>query len=266
MRKLLAAVLGCAALVSTGCFDIEQSLTLERNLSGRAGFRMKVDLEGMALVMAQMQRSMSGKEGPATAAEIEAAKKEMLKDDKPMDPAEFAKGKKELEAKLPKGVTLIDATFEEKGLAMLMNFVFGFDHPSKLSQITFPDEKPAGGGDPGFAAAGPGSGNPVDSPFGGLKVTDEGATILVTSPPQNPMADAMKDGPPPVPDAETKKLVDGMFKSLRVAFKITSPLAIVEQNAHRREGNTLIWEYTLASLEKMKPEQLQQSIRVRYRK
>ena len=107
-----------------------------------------------------------------------------------MDPAEFAKGRKELEAKLPKGVTLIDATFEEKGLTMLANFVFGFDHPSKLAQITFPDEK--GGGN----AGGPGSDSPVDTPFGGLKVTDEGATILVTSPPQNPVADAMKDAPP----------------------------------------------------------------------
>jgi len=258
MKKLLAAVLGFAALVSTGCFDIEQTLSLERNLSGRAGFRMKVDLEGMALIMAQMQRSMSGKEGAPTAAEIEAAKKEMLKEDKPMDPAEFAKGRKELEAKLPKGVTLVDATFEEKGLTMLMNFVFGFDHPSKLAQITFPDDK-SGGGPPGQG------GSPVDSPFGGLKVTDEGATILVTSPPQNPMADAMKDAPPTA-DPEMKKMIEGMFKDLRVAFKITSPLAIVEQNAHRKEGNTLIWEYTVKSLETMKPDQLQQSIKVRYRK
>ena len=262
MKKLLAVVLGCAALVSTGCFDIEQTLSLERNLSGRAGFRMKVDLEGMAMIMAQFQRSMEDKKGPPTAAEIEAAKKEMMKDDKPMDPAEFAKGRKELEAKLPKGVTLVDATFEEKGLTMLMNFVFGFDHPSKLAQITFPDEKGGGPGGPGGSA-----GSPVDSPFGGLKVVDEGATILVTSPPQNPMADAMKDAPPgATADPEMKKMIDGMFKSLRVAFKITSPLAIVEQNAHRKEGNTLVWEYTLASLEKMKPQQLQESIRVRYRK
>lgn len=261
MRKLLAVVLGCAAFVSTGCFDIEQTLQLERNLTGRAGFRMKVDLESMVLFMAQMQHSMSGKQGAPSAADIEAARKEMMKDSKPMDPAEFAKGRKELEAKLPKGVTLIDATFEEKGLTMLANFVFGFDHPSKLAQITFPDEK--GGGN----AGGPGSDSPVDTPFGGLKVTDEGATILVTSPPQNPVADAMKDAPPgAAADPEMKKMIDGMFKNLRVAFKITSPLAIVEQNAHRKEGNTLVWEYTLASLEKMKPEQLQQSIRVRYRK
>jgi hypothetical protein len=211
----------------------------------------------MVLFMAQMQHSMSGKQGAPTAADIEAARKEMMKEEKPMDPAEFAKGRKELEASLPKGVTLVDATFEEKGLTLLANFVFGFDHPSKLAQIKFPEEKDA-------TAAGPGSDNPVDSPFGGLKVTDEGATILVTSPPQNPMGEAMKDAPPMGADAEMKKLVDGMFKNLRVAFKITSPLTAVEQNAHRREGNTLVWEYTIASLEKMKPGQ--DSIRVRYRK
>ena len=260
MRKLLAVVLGSAALVSTGCFDIEQSLSLERNLSGRAGFRMKVDMDSFVLFMAQMQHSMSGKQGAPSAADIDAVRKEMMKDAKAMDPAEFAKGRKELEASLPKGVTLVDATFQEQGLTMLANFVFGFDHPSKLAQIKFPEEKNAAGG-------GPGEGSPVDTPFGGLKVTDEGATILVTSPPQNPMAEAMKDAPPgAATDPEMKKMIDGMFKSLRVAFKITSPLAVVEQNAHRKEGNTLVWEYTLASLEKMKPQQLQESIRVRYRK
>ena len=63
MRKI-AGVLGlmCALVVSTGCFDIEQSLTLNKDLSGKAGFKMGVDMEPMVLFMAQMARGMEGKE------------------------------------------------------------------------------------------------------------------------------------------------------------------------------------------------------------
>ena len=53
-----------------------------------------------------------------------------------------------------------------------------------------------------------------------------------------------------------------LFKGLRVAFRITAPFEILEQNAHRKEGNTLIWEFDVKSLEKATPT----GIRVRYRK
>lgn len=257
MKRL--PVIALAALVTSGCFDIEQTLTLERNMSGRAGFSMKIDMDPMVVFMARMAHQMSGQKGEPPAADIEKMRKEMLSD-KPMDPAEFAKDRKEFEAKLPKGVTLLDATFKEQGLAMVMNLAFGFDHPSKLAQIEFPKEEKKD------AAPGPPTGSPIDNPFGGLTVTDEGSTILVTAPPQNPAAETAGKDSPLANDPDTKKMMEEMFKGLRVAFKITSPLAIVENNAHRKEGNTLVWEYTMASFEKMTPEQLKQSIRVRYRK
>jgi hypothetical protein len=260
MKKAAPALL-LATLCATSCYDIEQTLTLERNLSGKAGFSMKIDMSPMAVFMAKMAREMEGKPGEPTAAEIEKVRKEMLSDDKPMDPVEFAKDRKELETKLPPGVKLLDATFTEQGLGFAMGLAFAFDHPSKLAKIEFPKEPVKAEGPP----MGPPKDNPIDHPFGGLTVTDQGATILVTSPPQNPVADQM-DPKKEKPSPEEQKMIDQLFKGLRVAFKITAPFTIVEHNAHRKEGTTLIWEYTLKSLEKMTAAELNQSIKVRYRK
>lgn len=96
---------------------------------------------------------------------------------------------------------------------------------------------------------------------------DEGSTILVTSPTENPVAEQQKQTDEMMDlDADTKKQMEEMFKGLRVAFKITAPFEVVEHNAHRKEGNTLVWEYDLKSLEKMKPEDMAQGVRVRYKK
>src|SRR5436190_787128 len=256
MKKAGAIVLGLSAFLVSGCFDIEQTLTLERNLSGKAGFTMKVDMEPMVAFIAQMKRSMEGKEGPPTAAEIADARKEMLASSSKSGPAtDFAKDRKELEQSLPKGITLIDAAVKEDGLKIAANMVFGFDNVSKLSAIKLPQKD----------GAAPGESNPIDTPFDGLKIVDEGATILITSKATNPMAEAQGEMPPGADPAMAKQVAD-MFKGLLVAFKITAPFTIVEHNAHRKEGNTLIWEFDLQSLTKLTPAQIDQGIKVRYKK
>jgi hypothetical protein len=260
MRMFAAAALGTLGLLTAGCFDIEQTLSLEKDMSGKAGFTMKFDMEPMVVFMTRMQREMAGKTGEPTKEELDAARKEMLASKKSETKNDFEKDKKELQNKLPKGVTLLDSSFKEDGLQIAANFLFGFDNVSKLNQIQFPKK-----GEEGEQAGPPGSQNPVESPFNGLKVVDEGKTILITSPTENPLAEQKEQAEMNL-DPDAKKQMEEMFKGLRVAFKITAPFQVVEHNAHRKEGNTLIWEYDLKSLEKMKPEQLAQGVRVRYKK
>ena len=100
----------------------------------------------------------------------------------------------------------------------------------------------------------------------GERFVDEGETFLVTSPTENPLADQTEQADQMQLSPEEKKEVEQMLGKLRVAFKITSPLQVVEHNAHRKEGNTLIWEYDLESFEKMKPEELAKGVRVRFKK
>lgn len=261
MRMFAAAALGALGLLTAGCFDIEQTLNLEKDMSGKAGFTMKVDMEPMVVFMTRMQREMAGKTGEPTKEELDAARKEMLASKKSETKGDFEKDKKELQSKLPPGVKLLDSSFKEEGLSIAANFLFGFDNVSKLNQIKFPKKQ-----EEGEQAGPPGPQNPVESPFDGLQVVDEGKTFLVTSPAQNPIADQKEQAADMDLSPDAKKQMEDMFKGLRVAFKITAPFEVVEHNAHRKEGNTLIWEYDIKSLETMKPEQLAQGVRVRYRK
>ena len=260
MKKIAAAVLGLSGLLLAGCFDVEQTLSLNKDMSGKAGFTMKVNMEPMVVFMTRMQREMAGKTGEPTAAELEQARKEFLASKKSETTGDFEKDKKEMQQKLPKGVTLLDSSFKDEGLKLNANFLFGFDNVSKLSQIEFPKKQEEGQEGPG------GPGNPIDSPFGGLQVIDEGGTILVTSPAENPIAEQKEQAASMELDPDAQKQMEEMFKGLRVAFKITAPFSVVEHNAHRKEGNTLVWEYDLKSLEKMKPEDMKQGIKVRYKK
>ena len=248
-------VLSLAAALSTGCFDIQQSLTLERNLSGKAGFGMKIDMEPMVFFLATMQREMAGKKGAPTPEELAAARAEFVSSNK-KQPTDYEAEKRELASKLPPGVTLLDGSFTEGDLSFGMNLLFGFDDLAKLAAIEFPKAK--GGKGPGGEP-----GNPIESPFGGLKIVDEGATVLITGPPQNPAASGKAQAPP---DAEAQKMIGELLKGLNVAFRITAPFEVIQHNAHRKEGNTLVWQYDLKSLEKLKPAELNSSIKVRYRK
>lgn len=266
MKKIAAAVIGLSGFLLAGCFDIEQTLTLEKNMSGKAGYAMKFDMKPMVAFMAGMKRQMEGKEGPPTAEEIAAVEQELLASSKAQ---RKIPSKEEIAKKLPKGVTLLDTSIQEDGLKFGMDMLFGFDHVSKLKDIELKGSEQAQAEVQDAAPSGPGgpeAASPMESPFGGLQFKDEGATFLVTSPTSNPLAEQTEQASQMEMSPEEKKQVEDMLGKLRVAFKITAPFQVVEHNAHRKDGNTLVWEYDLDSFEKMKPEDLAEGVRVRYKK
>lgn len=256
-KKMLALGLAVCLLAAAGCFDIEQTMTLQKDLSGKAGFSVKVDMEPMVLFMTRMQREMAGQKGEPTAAEIEKAKKEFLAS-RTTETSEKP-DKAEIEKSLPPGVKLLDTSFKEDGLRLAANFTFGFDNVSKLGLIKFPKKESEQEGLPGAK-------NPFDEPFGGLQIKDEGKTLLLTSKAVNPAADQKAEASEIDMSPETKKQIEDAFKGLRFAFKIDAPFEVIEHNATRKDGRTLIWEYDLKSMEKMTPEQLAQGVRVRFKK
>ena len=211
MRNALAVL---SLLLFTGCFEIEQSIELKKDLSGTAAFHLGVDLEPMIVVMAQVGREMEGKTGPATEEEIALAK------------AEFRK----------------KASTEERDLGMASDFRFAFDRLSALTGVKLPSKK---GGDPTQE-------NVVDNPFEGLEVSEDGDTLTIRSKPQNPtetVEEKTKDGPPMDPAVE--KLMRGAFEKMRVVYRIKAPFEVLSHNATRREGDTLVWEYDLKAFEAM---------------
>jgi hypothetical protein len=257
MRRVVsAAVLGLSTVLLSGCLQVEQTLTLERDLSGKAGFALNLDMESLVPIMATMKKSMEGKGTLPTEAELAEARKEILGSQK-SNLRDIEKEKQEFARQLPPGVTLLDAKMKEDGLKFAANVLVGFDKASKLSQIRFTktDAQPDAPGN-----------NPVDSPFAGLTVVDDGKTVLVTTPVTNPLADQEQKAAQAQLDAALTGLIQQMFQGLRIVVKITSPLEVVEHNAHRREGATLVWDYDFTNIQKMNADQLKSGVRVTFRK
>jgi hypothetical protein len=98
----------------------------------------------------------------------------------------------------------------------------------------------------------------------GLTVIEENGTILITSPTKNPFSGAAAKPGEPV-DAESRAFLEPMTKGFRVASRINAPFEILEHNATRREGTTLIWEIDFAAIEKGLNGGPMPSMRVRYR-
>jgi hypothetical protein len=263
---VLVGLVSCCllGLLLAGCFDVEQSLVLNKDLSGTAGFKMSVNMEPMVLMMLRMQRQMAGKEGEPTAAEIAQAKEEFLASKKKEEPMPNPEAQKaEIAKSLPPGVKLLDGGIDDEGLKVNAHFTFGFDDVAKLQQIKMPNDKkpPEAEGAP----PSPAGKNPFDTPFGDLQITRQGDTLLLTTKPTDPMTDAVHQmGGELTPDM--KKQMEEAFQGLRVAWRIETPFEVLESNATRHEGKTQIWEYDLKSFETMTPQQRAEGIRLKLKR
>jgi hypothetical protein len=261
-RGILIAAL--FVLFGTGCFEVEQSIELKRDLSGTANFKLGVDMEPMVMIMAKVQKEMSGDKSPLTKAEIAKAKADFKKNEK-KSTTETEDPRKQAEGGLPPGVKLLDVSVNEKEFGVTTNMKFAFDKISSLVGVKLGTKKEEG------APADPTKKSILDTPFQGLEISETARTISIHTKPQNPAekvkAEASQQGPKM--DAETEKMMNDAFKNLRVAWKITAPFEVVSSNATRKEGNTLIWEYDFEKLQKLasSPKALDDlAVRVTYRK
>jgi len=243
-RGILAAAL--LALFATGCFEIEQSIELKKDLSGTANFKLGVDMEPMITIMAKMQKEMSGDKSPLTKADIAAAKAEFKKKET-KSTTESEDPRKQAEGGLPPGVKLLDVSVTEKEFGVTTNMKFAFDKLASLVGVKLNSKKEGeAGGDPTKKSV-------IDSPFQGLEIAETASTITIHTKPQNP-ADKVKSEAGeagPKLDPETEKMMNDAFKNMRIAWKITAPFEVVSSNATRKEGKTLIWEYDWDKLQKL---------------
>jgi hypothetical protein len=248
-QKALGSTLAlCLPLVS-GCFNVEQALRLNANLSGEAGFSVKMNMEPLAAVLLGLQREMSGQRGDAAALAAEREGKGRTWRTQRFPPRAV------IERNLPPGVKLLGTSISDEGLGMGGQINLAFDDVSKLSQIRVPE--PTGGGVDDKT--------PFEQPFP-FEIKDDGSTVLLTMAIVDPLghqkvvADDMK-----LP-AALQQQVEAAFNARRIGFTLTTPLAVVEHNATRTDGQTLHWEYDVKALEKMTAEQRAQGVRVRLKK
>ncbi|HEX3531468.1 MAG TPA: hypothetical protein VH988_30785 [Thermoanaerobaculia bacterium] len=262
---VLVGLMGGLSLFLTGCFDVEQSLVLNKDLSGTAGIHMGVNFEPMVLTMLRMQRQMAGAEGEPTVAEIAKAKEDFLASKKQDAPPSPEVQRSTIEKALPPGVKLLDVDIKDEGFKLAVRMSFAFDNVRKLQEIKLPDDLKAQKEKADGEAPKPAGKNPFANPFDGLQITDEGSTLLLTTQPNNPVS-STTDMLPPDTTPEMKKQIEEAFKGLHVVWKIETPFEVLESNATRREGKTLIWEYDLKTFEAMTPQQRAEGIRVKLKK
>lgn len=268
----------------TGCFDIEQGLVLEKDLSGRASTRVVIDMEQIVETVARLKKQMSGEEGEPTKEELAEARKE-LEEKQAQERAEMAEKavaeRAKLEASLPEGVRLTDYEQKIEGLRVVVRMGFAFDHVSKLSRIELPADDEEGGdeeappGMPGVPAA-----KPMKKPFEGLVVEElEGGLVRVTMKPENPASELTRE-PPAAPEGEGGGMggmgdgmeglggaLDGMkdmmmaaLKGMKVAIKIESTsMQVVETNALTRKDKAAHWDLDLGKLMALEPAELEKA-------
>jgi hypothetical protein len=240
MKKL--AIVLSILLLTTGCFEIDQSIELKKDMSGTADFHLGVDLEPMVVIMAQVAKEMEGKKGPLTAAELKKAKEDFKKrgNAKSSGPKP---SRADVEKDLPPGVKLLDFSATEDDFGLDTKFKFSFTKLSSLVGVKLPSKE---GGDPTQK-------NLVDSPFEGIELIDKGKTFTIQTRPQNPAESVEKEAEQNAPkmDPEMEKMMKDAFSKMRVSYRITAPFEVVSHNATRVEGKTLVWEYTYEAFEKM---------------
>jgi hypothetical protein len=255
VKKVLALL---SITLLTGCFEIDQSINLQKDLSGTADFHLGVDMEPMVVVMAQFAREMEGKKGPITEAELAKARADFKANMKKSGDSGKEPSREDINKGLPEGVKLLDFKAKEKDFGVATDFKFGFDRLNKLVNVKLPSKE---GGDPTQK-------NVVDSPFEGLELIEKGDTITIRTKPQNPTKAVEKEaeGAPEL-DKQTEKMIRDAFSKLRVTYRITAPFTVVSHNATRKQGNTLIWEYDFARFEKMSEQNLDEmGVRVTYKR
>jgi hypothetical protein len=219
----------------------------------------------MVMTMLRMQRQMAGAEGEPTPEEIAKAKEDFLASKKQDAPPSPEVQRATVEKALPPGVKLLDVDLKDEGFKLAAHMSFAFDDVRKLQEIKLPDDlkaqKEKAEGDPPK----PAGKNPFANPFDGLQITDEGSTPLLTTQPNDPMAATTEQlGGELTP--EMKKQIEDAFQGLHVVWKIETPFEVLESNATRREGKTLIWEYDIKTFETMTPQQRAEGIRVKLKK
>lgn len=255
IRRLLTLAAGIVAVLScAGCLNMERSLLINKDLTGRAALKMAMDLDAVVPLVIKMQHQADGKTDPPTDAEIAAAKAQ-LTGMAALLPAAGPFDAKKIAASLPEGMTVVESTQKMDGNKLVINLVIGFQDVTKVPLIAMPsiDQAPAG----------------VDTSmklFQDFEIKDEGGTILIAS-----KAPAAGEQPtafqPPISTAdlmstltsttgmkaeELTSLVNDMMKGLKVSTRIESPLTAVETNATAKDGAALIWSFSFdGGLEKL---------------
>jgi hypothetical protein len=249
-RRLLAALLFVPLVVTAGCLDYEAGIAFTKDMTGKASFKMTMDLEPFVTGMIQTIGARAGGPPPD---DMMPMLKQQLSEQMGNGMIDVA----QLKTKLPDGVTLLDSAQKFDELKLVMSFNFAFTDATKLPSISMP-MIPRNG--PMAAAT-----SQDMKPFENLQFVDDGKTLTITTKPkpvETPSADPDKSKADAAAAASALKDAKAQLEqlgmgdllknaSMRVAFKFDVPQTVVEHNAPKKDGQSYIWEMKLESMGSM---------------
>jgi hypothetical protein len=236
MKIATRCILVGLAVFAAGCMQVEYGIVLEEDLSGTADMDLTVDLDRIAQTSAAVKAAFEGTGAP-TEEQIEEARKEMLAEidtDGDLDTDEL---RSEIEPDLPEGMTLVSVEQERDGLKRRVRLNFAFDHVDRLKEFSTHNE--------GYG--GPGSDHDRLRPFEGLEITEKGDEIEIRNEPIDPLDEIEGNA------FVSGKMIENMLQDVSVTFRLESPFVVLDHNATRREGRTLVWVFDLERLRREQP-------------
>jgi len=226
MRISRRIVVAGLAMFAAGCMQVEYGVVLERDLSGTADIDLTVDLDRIARTAASVKSAFEGT-GEPTEEQIEEARQEILTELDLEDSFDADSLRAEIEPDLPDGVRLIDVEEKQDGMRRRVYMNFAFDHVDRLRELDARSDR----------SGLPGADDDGSRPFEGLEIIEKDGEIIVRNEPIDPVDEI--EGNLFVSDG----MIENMLQDLSVTFRLETPFEVLEHNATRREGRTLIWAF-----------------------
>jgi len=224
-------------VLSVGCMQVDYGIVLEDDLSGTTDLDITIDLDRIAYSAALIQAAFEGTGEPPTEEQVEAAREKILSEMDSEEKFDEDDMRAEIEEDLPDGMTLRYAKQERDELKQRVRLGFAFDHVDRLREFEMRDDE-----DDDHVP-----GVEHSRPFEGLEVIERGNEVIVRNEPIDPIDD-MSDSP-----MVSERMVDNMMKDLSVTFRLETPFEIVEHNATRKDGRSLIWVFDYERLKQDEP-------------
>ncbi len=212
MRTLRVFCVLAIAFALTGCFKIDQTLTLNNDGSGVLEMRYGMSEQAIAQLeaMEKMAEAMGEDEGEAMTMDA----------DTPFDMSfDEAQVREEFEAKELDGVELLSATSETVDGWRYMQLIIRFDHLAALNQTEFLEDNPLS-----------------------LTQNADGHYVLTQGDDQ---AGANGDDIDSELEAQMLQQMAAMFAGLRIASRVVVPTEIIDTDATEVDGRTAAWIYDI---------------------
>ena len=203
VRRSLALIACLAAAVwSAGCLDMERSLLVNKDLTGRAALKMAVDFDALVPLVIKMQHQAEGMTVVESTQKMEANKLVI----------NLVIGVQDV-TKVPL-IAMPSIDQAPAGVDTSMKLFQDFEIKDEGSTILIASKAPAAAGGTPTAFQPP------------ISASDLIGTLA--------SATGMKP-------EDLTPLVNDMMKGMKVATRIESPLTVVDTNATTRDGASLMW-------------------------